>query len=129
MLALAVAAGLPLRQPAVYIYIVQGRLFCCRRSLKIDPMDAITSHLNACTLAKRLATARLMHRRHLELQRQSRLNHQDIVRAVVGSSASTTAREVVSTPVHVEPIVPVIILSDDEDEEIDWTTLMDDVDE
>jgi hypothetical protein len=47
----------------------------------------------------------------------------------VGSSASTTAREVVSTPVHVEPIAPVIILSDDEDEEIDWTTLMDDVDE
>jgi hypothetical protein len=47
----------------------------------------------------------------------------------VGSSASTTAREVVSPPVHVEPIAPVIILSDDEDEEIDWTTLMDDIDE
>jgi hypothetical protein len=43
----------------------------------------------------------------------------------VGSSASTTAREVVSVPVHVEPVAPVIIL-DDEDREIDWTTLMDD---
>jgi hypothetical protein len=95
----------------------------------MDPMDAIIAHLKARTLAKRLATARLMHRRHLELQCLSRLNHQDIVRAVVGSSASTTACEVVSTPVHVEPIAPVIILSDDEDEEIDWTTLMDDVDE
>jgi hypothetical protein len=32
-------------------------------------MDAIAAHLKARTLAKRLATARLMHRRHLELQR------------------------------------------------------------
>jgi hypothetical protein len=87
-----------------------------------------------------------MHRRHLEPRRQSRLNHQDVVcrifmcacrvlskrhrqRAVVGSSASTNAREVVSTPVHVEPVAPVIILSDDEDGEIDWTALMDDDDE
>jgi hypothetical protein len=37
-----------------------------------------------------------------------------------------TAHEVVYAPVHVEPAVPVIILSDDEDGEIDWTTLMDD---
>jgi hypothetical protein len=90
--------------------------------------------------------ARLMHRRHLELRRQSRLNHQDVVRrifmcayrvlskrrrqrAVVGSSALTTASEVVSTLVHVEPVAPVIILSDDADGEIDWTTLMDDDDE
>jgi hypothetical protein len=43
----------------------------------------------------------------------------------VGSSASTTAREVVSTPVHVEPATLVIILSDDENGEIDWTALMD----
>jgi hypothetical protein len=88
-----------------------------------------------------------MHRRHLELCRQSRLNHQDVARrifvcastvllnrrrrrqhAVVGSSASTNAREVVSAPVHLEPVAPVIILSDDEDE-IDWTSLMDDDDE
>ena len=41
----------------------------------------------------------------------------------VGSSASTTTREVVFVPVHVEPVAPVIILSNDE---IDWTTLMDD---
>ena len=95
----------------------------------MDPVDALAARLKARTLAGRLATARLMHRRHLELRRRSRLNHQDIVRAVVGSSASTTAREVVSTPVHVEPVAPVIILSDDEDEEIDWTTLMDDIDE
>jgi hypothetical protein len=112
----------------------------------MDPVDAIAARLKARTLAERLAMARLMHRRHLELRCQSRLNHQDVVRcifmcacrvlskrhrkrAVVGSSASKTAREVVSTPVHVEPIAPVIILSDDEDEEIDWTTLMDDVDE
>jgi hypothetical protein len=40
-----------------------------------------------------------------------------------------TAREVVSAPVHVEPIAPVILLSNDEDGEIDWTTLMDDDDE
>jgi hypothetical protein len=39
------------------------------------------------------------------------------------------AREVVSASVHVEPVAPVIILSDDEDGEIDWTTLMDDDDE
>jgi hypothetical protein len=88
--------------------------------------------------------ARLMHRRHLELCRQSRLNHQDAVRrifvcasrvlskhrrrrqcAIVGSSALMNAREVVSVPMHLEPVVPVIILSDDEDE-IDWTALMDD---
>jgi hypothetical protein len=31
--------------------------------------------------------------------------------------------------VHVEPVAPVIILSDDEDGEIDWTALMDDDDE
>ena len=55
----------------------------------------------------------------------------------MGSSAPTTAREVVSAPVtaeaaiqdciavHVEPAAPVIIISDDEDE-IDWTALMDD---
>jgi hypothetical protein len=49
--------------------------------------------------------------------------------AVVGSSASTNAREVVSAPVHVEPVAPVIILSNDEDGEIDWTTLMDDDDD
>jgi hypothetical protein len=48
---------------------------------------------------------------------------------VVGFSASMTAREVVSAPVHVEPIAPVILLSNDEDGEIDWTTLMDDDDE
>jgi hypothetical protein len=46
----------------------------------------------------------------------------------VGSSASTNAREVVSAPVHLEPVAPVITLSDDEDE-IDWTTLMDEDDE
>jgi hypothetical protein len=44
----------------------------------------------------------------------------------VGFSASTTAHKVVSAPVHVEPAAPVIILSDDEDGEIDWTALMDD---
>jgi hypothetical protein len=44
----------------------------------------------------------------------------------VGSLASTIAREVVSTPVHVELAAPVIILSYDEDGEVDWTTLMDD---
>jgi hypothetical protein len=47
-------------------------------------------------------------------------------RAVVGSSVSTNACEVVFAPVHVEPVAPVIILSDDEDGEIDWTSLMDD---
>jgi hypothetical protein len=31
-------------------------------------------------------------------------------------------------PVHLEPVAPVIILSDDEDE-IDWTAPMDDDDE
>jgi hypothetical protein len=119
----------------------------------MDPVDAIAARLKAHTLVGRLATARLMHRRHLELWRQSRLNHQDIVRHIfmctcrvlskrhcqrvatvgpsthhhdVGSSTSTTAREVVSAPVHVEPSAPVIILFDDEDGEIDWTTLMDD---
>jgi hypothetical protein len=46
----------------------------------------------------------------------------------VGSSASTNAREVVSVPVHLEPVAPVIILSDVEDE-IDWMALMDDDDE
>jgi hypothetical protein len=46
----------------------------------------------------------------------------------VGSSASTNAREVVSAPVHLEPVAPVIILSGDEDE-IDWTALMDDDDD
>jgi uncharacterized protein YaaQ len=87
-----------------------------------------------------------MHRRHLELRRQSRLNHQDAVRRIfmcacrviskrcrqrvaVGSSASTTTHEVVSAPVNVEPVAPVIILSDDEDRVIDWITLMDDDDE
>jgi hypothetical protein len=114
----------------------------------MGPADAIAACLKARTLAEWLATARLMHRRHLELRRQSRLNHQDAVRrifvcasrvlskrrrrrqhAVVGSSASTNAREVVSAPVHLEPVAPVIILSDDEDGEIDWTTLMDDDDE
>ena len=45
-------------------------------------------------------------------------------RTVVGSSASMTAREVVSAPMHVEPIELVIILYNDEDGEIDWTTLM-----
>jgi hypothetical protein len=113
----------------------------------MDLADAIAARLKARTLAERLATARLMHRRHLELRRQSRLNHQDIVRcifvcasrvlskrrhrrqrAIVGSSASTNAREVVSAPVHLEPVAPVITLSDDEDE-IDWTTLMDEDDE
>jgi hypothetical protein len=44
----------------------------------------------------------------------------------VGSSASTTAHEVVSTLVHVEPTALVIILFDDEDGEVDWTALMDD---
>jgi hypothetical protein len=48
---------------------------------------------------------------------------------VVGSSASRTASEVVSAPVHVEPVGPVIILSNDEDGEIDWTALRDDDDE
>jgi hypothetical protein len=51
----------------------------------------------------------------------SKRRHQ---RTVVGSSTSTTTREVVSAPVHVEPVEPVIILSNDEDGEIDWTTLM-----
>jgi hypothetical protein len=51
-------------------------------------------------------------------------NHYD-----VGSSASMTACEVVSTPVHVEPVALVMILSNDEDGEIDWTALMDDDDE
>jgi hypothetical protein len=113
----------------------------------MDPVDAIAERLKARTLAERLATAWLMHRRHLELRRQSRLNHQDAVcrifvcasrvlskrcrhrqRAIVGFLASTNACEVVSTPVHLELVAPVIILSDDEDGEIDWTTLMDDVD-
>jgi hypothetical protein len=31
----------------------------------------------------------------------------------VGSSASMTTCEVVSAPMHVEPVAPVIILSDD----------------
>jgi hypothetical protein len=111
----------------------------------MDPADAIAAWLKACTLVERLATARLMHRRHIEFRRQSRLNHQDVIRrifvsasrviskhhrrrqrAIVGSSASTNAREVVSAPVHLELVAPVIILSDDEDGEIDWTTLMDD---
>jgi hypothetical protein len=114
----------------------------------MDPEDAIAACLETRTLLERLTTARLMHRRHLELRRQSRLNHQDVVcrifvcasrviskhrrrrqRVVVGSSALTNASEVVSTPVHLEPVAPVIILSDDEDGEIDWTTLMDDDDE
>jgi hypothetical protein len=108
----------------------------------MDPTDAIAARLKARTLAERL-----MHRHHLELRRQSRLNHQDAVgrifmcasrvlskrrhrrqRAVVGSSVSTNAREVVSAPLHLEPVAPVIILSDNEDGEIDWTTLMDDDD-
>jgi hypothetical protein len=119
----------------------------------MDPVDAISVRLKAHTLARRFATARLMHRFHLELQRQSRLNHQDVVCHIfmcvyrvlskrrrqrvtaagpsthhhdVGSSASTTASEVVSAPVHVELAAPVIILSDDKDGEVDWTTLMDD---
>ena len=113
----------------------------------MDPAVAIAARLKARTLAGRLATAWLMHRRHLELRRQSGLNHQDVVRrifvcasrvlskrrhrcqrAIVGSSASKNAREVVSAPVHLEPVAPVIILSDDEDE-VDWTALMDDDDE
>jgi hypothetical protein len=36
-----------------------------------------------------------------------------------------TAREVVSALVHVELATPVIILSDDKDGEVDWTSLMD----
>jgi hypothetical protein len=142
--------------PACSIYIVQARLLRHRHSLKMDPVDAIAARLKARTLAERLATARLMHCRHLKLQRQSRLNHQDVVRRIfmcacrvlskrrcqcvaivgpstqhhdVGSSASTTAREVVSVPVHVEPVALVIILSNNEDGEIDWTALMDDGDE
>jgi hypothetical protein len=114
----------------------------------MDPTDAIAARLKARTLVERLATARLMYRRHLELRRQLRLNHEDVVRrifvcasrvlskrrrhrqrAVVGSSALTKAHEVVSSPVHLEPVAPVIILSDDEDGEIDWTTLMDDDEE
>jgi hypothetical protein len=59
------------------------------------------------------------HRQHVTVVGPSTHHHD------VGSSASTTAREVVSVPVHVEPVAPVIIL-DDEDREIDWTTLMDD---
>jgi hypothetical protein len=113
----------------------------------MDPANAIAARLKARTLAERLATVRLMHLRHLELCHQSRLNHQDAVhrifvcasrvlskrrrrrqRAIVGSSASTNAREVVSAPVHLEPVAPIIILSDDEDE-IDWTALMDDDDD
>jgi hypothetical protein len=131
--------------PAYSIYIVQSRLFRRRRSLKMDPADAIAVRLKARTLAEWLAMARLMHRCHLELRRKSRLNHQDAVRrifvcasrvhskccrrrkhAIVGSSVN--ACEVVSTPVHLELVAPVIILSDDEDE-IDWTALMDDDDE
>jgi hypothetical protein len=54
--------------------------------------------------------------------------HRRRQRAIVGSSASTNAREVVSAPVHLELVAPVIILSDDEDE-IDWTALMDDDDD
>jgi hypothetical protein len=108
----------------------------------MDPADAIAACLKERTLAERLATVWLMHRRHLELRRQSRLNHQDVVRRIfmcayrvlskchyqrvttvgpsthhhdVGSSASTTAREVVSAPVHVEPVAPVVILSDDDE--------------
>jgi hypothetical protein len=114
----------------------------------MDPADTIAARLKARTRAERLAIAWLMHRRHLKLRRQSRLNHQGVVRrifvcasrvlskrrrrrqrAIVGSSASTNAREVVSGPVHLEPVAPVIILSDDEDGEMDWTTLMDDDDE
>jgi hypothetical protein len=133
-------------------YIVQARLFR-RRSLKMDPVDAIAARLKARTLAERLAMAWLMHRHHLKLRCQSKLNHQHVVRHIfmcacrvlsnrhhqrvavvgtsshhhdVGSSASTTARVVVSAPVHVEPVAPVIIVSDDEDGEINWTTLMDD---
>jgi hypothetical protein len=45
----------------------------------MDPADAIAAQLKARTLAERLATALLMHRRHLELHRQSRFNHQDAV--------------------------------------------------
>jgi hypothetical protein len=104
----------------------------------MDPADAIAARLKARTLAERRAMERLMHRRHLELQRQSRLNYQDGVcrifmcasrvlskrrrrrqHAVVGSSASTNACEVVSAPVHLEPVATVIILSGDEDGEID----------
>ena len=119
----------------------------------MDPVDAIAARLKARTLAERLATARLMHRRHLKLRRQSRLIHQDTIHRIfmcayrvlsksrrqhvaavgpsihhhdVGSSSLTAAHEVVSASVHVEPLAPVIILSNDEDGEIDWTTLMDD---
>jgi hypothetical protein len=119
----------------------------------MDPVDAIAARIKARTLAGWLATVRFIHRCHLKLRRQLRLNHQEVVRCIfmcdcrvlskrhhqrvtvvgpsthhhdVGSLASTTAREVVSAPVHVEPTAPVIILSGDEDGEIDWTTLMDD---
>jgi hypothetical protein len=36
---------------------------------KMDPADPIAARLKARTLVERLATARLMHRRHLELRR------------------------------------------------------------
>jgi hypothetical protein len=131
-------------------YIVQAFSIV---AASMDPVDDIAARLKAHTLAGWLATARLMHCRHLKLWRPSRLNHQDIIHRIfmcayrvlskchrqraaaggpsthhhdVGFSASMTAHEVVYAPVHVEPAVPVIILSDDEDGEIDWTTLMDD---
>jgi hypothetical protein len=46
-LALSAAAGLPLCQPEVYI--VQARLFHHRRSLKMDPVNAIATRLKART--------------------------------------------------------------------------------
>jgi hypothetical protein len=52
--------------PACSIYIVQASLFRRWCSLKMDPADAIAARLKARTPAERLATARLMHRRHLE---------------------------------------------------------------
>jgi hypothetical protein len=133
-------------------YIVQARLFCRRRSLNMDLVDAIIARIKARTLAERLAMARLMHRRHLKLRRQSWLIHQDTIHRIfmcayrvlskscrqhvtavgpsihhndVGSSSLTTVHEVVSASVHAEPLAPVIILSNNEDGEIDWTTLMD----
>jgi hypothetical protein len=117
----------------------------------MDSVDALVACLKARTLVGQLATAWLMHRRRLELRHRSRLNNQVAYRVLsnhrcqcvaaagpcthyheVGSSAPTTAHEVVSAPVtteatiqvciavHVESAAPVItIISDDEDEKID----------
>jgi hypothetical protein len=112
-----------------------------------SPSDYNWANWANCVFCQRVIVEDVLISHHLELRRQSRLNHQDVVRrifvcasrvlskcrrrhqrAIVGSSASMNAREVVSAPVHLEPVAPVIILSDDEDE-IDCTTLMDDDDE